>query len=119
MRATELDEREGSVRARVDRRRTGRTEASPPARPRAAGSDGSNLTQLRAERTSNPAWSPGGTRIVYVVPDGEGSSGLFTIATDGTDRLQITDDPDFDTIPQWSRDGTTIWHGTRPVVARK
>ncbi len=37
------------------------------------------------------------------------------MAADGTERVQVTDDPDFDTIPQWDPDGTTIWYATRPI----
>ena len=62
-----------------------------------------------------PRWSPDSSRLVFLLLDGEGSSDLFTIAADGTDRQQITDDPDFDTMPQWAPDGTTLWYATRPV----
>jgi Tol biopolymer transport system component len=35
------------------------------------------------------------------------------MSPDGDDRVQLTDDPAFDTVPQWSPDGSTIWFATR------
>jgi CubicO group peptidase (beta-lactamase class C family) len=60
-----------------------------------------------------PRWSPDGTRIAYVQFDERGSSDLHLMSPDGADRVQLTDDPAFDTVPQWSPDGSTIWFATR------
>jgi len=49
---------------------------------------------------------------VFIVTDGDGDSDLYTMAADGTDRVQHTDDPTFDTLPQWAPDGETIWYAT-------
>lgn len=61
-----------------------------------------------------PRWSPDGTRLVFILADGNGGSDIYTMAADGTDRVQVTDDPAFDTLPQWTPDGETIWYATRP-----
>lgn len=62
-----------------------------------------------------PRWSPDGTRIAYVQIDQRGTSDLHLMSPDGDGRVQLTDDPAFDTVPQWSPDGSTIWFATRAV----
>ncbi|MGB5757938.1 MAG: hypothetical protein WBM50_13560 [Acidimicrobiales bacterium] len=118
--------------------------------------NGTGLSLLRAQDTTNPAWSPDGTRIAFdnITGDGHlgmldlatgavtdlgegffprwsldgtrlvlgvldpaGGSNIYTMAADGTNRIQLTDDPAFDTAPQWSPDGATILYGSRPADA--
>ena len=42
-------------------------------------------------------------------------SDLYMVAADGRSLDQLTDDPAFDTAPQWSPDGATILYGSRPA----
>ncbi|HXV14622.1 MAG TPA: DPP IV N-terminal domain-containing protein, partial [Candidatus Krumholzibacteria bacterium] len=56
---------------------------------------------------SHPAWSPDGTRIAYAGNAG-GNYDIWTMAIDGSDSLQITNDEDFETEPAWSPDGSVI-----------
>ncbi len=59
-----------------------------------------------------PRWSPDGARIAFVgLRDGDGSD-VFTMAADGTDRVRLTDDPEFDTSPLWGSDGATVVFAT-------
>lgn len=76
------------------------------------GSDGGNRTVLSGGDTGNrtwPTWSPmqedGSYRIAYVrVVDG--SPGIWTMKSDGTDERQLTSG--YDDMPAWSPDGSTI-----------
>ena len=78
--------------------------------------DGSNPVNLTADQPagskSAPAWSAqpidGSYRIAYA-QELEGSSYLWTMRADGTDKRKITADPSFfDTEPDWSPDGSTL-----------
>jgi hypothetical protein len=78
--------------------------------------DGSGLVNLTADHPAanerSPAWSPqlaGGTyRIAYSLESG-GASSLWTMRPDGSDKLQITWNPDlYDSEPAWSPDGLTL-----------
>lgn len=52
----------------------------------------------RLEPGHRPAWSPDGTRLVFV---GEADSpGLYVVNADGSGLVRITDDP-ADTAPSW------------------
>jgi Tol biopolymer transport system component/CubicO group peptidase (beta-lactamase class C family) len=62
-----------------------------------------------------PRWSPDGGRIVYAAFDDNGGSDIYTMAADGSDRIRLTSDPDFDTVPQWSQDGATIIYWTNAL----
>ena len=56
-----------------------------------------------------PAWSPDGSRIVFVSEiDGFGGTDLFTMRADGTDVRKLVDRPGLELSPSWSPDGTTI-----------
>jgi hypothetical protein len=59
--------------------------------------------RIVAERGDDPAWSPDGSRIAYV--DG---GQIFTVAADGTGRLQLTNGARAHAAPNWSPDGRTI-----------
>jgi Tol biopolymer transport system component/CubicO group peptidase (beta-lactamase class C family) len=54
-----------------------------------------------------PKWSPDGSRLAFV-RDTDGVIDIYVMRADGTDVVQLTDDPAFDTFPIWSPDGTTI-----------
>jgi Tol biopolymer transport system component len=59
----------------------------------------------------NPQWSPDGTRILFFrmvdVGGGQTQSDLFQMRADGTDVIQVTNDPDADYYADW---------GTYPLV---
>jgi Tol biopolymer transport system component len=50
-----------------------------------------------------PAWSPDGTRIVFVMYAGSngGQVDLFTVAPDGTDLTEVTASPEVEYVPDW------------------
>jgi Tol biopolymer transport system component len=71
--------------------------------------DGTGLTQVShfaggALNATNPAWSPDGTRIVFVEVPGSGHFGfadVFTMRSDGTDLRQVTNSVFWDFRPDW------------------
>lgn len=68
--------------------------------------DGSGLTQLTngLDADSHPAWSPDGMKIVF-----SRSGEIWRINADGTNELQITDNPvEYNLEPAWSLDGGKI-----------
>ena len=78
--------------------------------------DGSNPVNLTADQANSskysPAWSPrladGNYRIAYAL-ESDGSSNLWTMLADGSDKFEITNDPRyFDSEPNWSPDGSTL-----------
>ena len=85
--------------------------------------DGTRLERL-AEARSNPAWSPDGTRLVFVKPNRDGDLYLYTMAADGTDVRQVTATPAgslqsqfrWVTALAWSPDGTRILYGCFHLV---
>lgn len=77
--------------------------------------DGSGLEQITnlEDGACQPAWSPYGTKIVYVSPCADNSgyypgAGLFTINPDGSDQKLLMNTPGGDFDPAWSPDGNTI-----------
>ncbi|GEM_PF-6297509 len=54
-----------------------------------------------------PQWSPDGSQILFVSTR-TGNYDLFTMNPDGTDLLQLTDDPEWDGNASWSPDGKQI-----------
>ena len=68
--------------------------------------DGSGLAEVpNAGQATHPDWSPNGLKIAY---DG-GSSQIFTINPDGTDKQTVRSDAYIhDTDPYWSPDGTQV-----------
>lgn len=76
------------------------------------GADGSgltNLTETQPGKQEQPTWSPeladGSTRIAYAQYV-NGEPQIWSMASDGTDRRQVTNG--MDAQPAWSPDGTTI-----------
>jgi tol-pal system beta propeller repeat protein TolB len=63
-----------------------------------------NLTRSRLINESYPAWSPDGTKIAFAASGGD----IWVINSDGTGRINLTDDPAHDTMPAWSPDGSRI-----------
>jgi dipeptidyl aminopeptidase/acylaminoacyl peptidase len=68
---------------------------------------------------SFPSWSPDGARIAYSSASGKGviagcegsdqcPSDIYVIASDGSGRRRLTDQPTDDSEPDWSPDGTRI-----------
>lgn len=73
------------------------------------------LTHTTDAGTSSqaPAWSPDGSRIAFD-RSRDGNHDIYVMNADGTDAVQLTDDPAVDARPQWSPDGRSIaFHSTR------
>jgi Tol biopolymer transport system component len=73
--------------------------------------DTGDIRRLLPEGTiaKDPAPSPDGARIAFVVSDEDASTGdIFVVNRDGTGLLQITHDPALDDQPAWSPDGQRI-----------
>lgn len=78
--------------------------------------DGSNPVSLTTDQPaatkSSPAWSPvaidGSHRIAYALAS-NGTSDIWTMRTDGTDKRPVTAEPGyFDAEPAWSPDASTL-----------
>ena len=66
------------------------------------GSDLHPVTHLSADTLLlSASFSPDGQRIVYAQTGHSGQPDIFTMATDGTDRRQITHNPKWDSAPDW------------------
>jgi Tol biopolymer transport system component len=83
--------------------------------------DGSEVALPEERLGYLPAWSPGGTQIVFRAfvgePDEAGyrESELFLMNSDGSNVRQLTDRPGPDVDPAWSPDGSRIaWWGQDP-----
>ena len=61
-----------------------------------------------------PAWSPDGTRIVFVCKWAT-TADLCLVNTDGTGLVRLTNDAEIDDRPAWSPDGTTIAYTRYPA----
>jgi Tol biopolymer transport system component len=63
-----------------------------------------------AEDAVHPSWSPNGHRIaVWGAGNNTGQRDVFTVATDGTGRVDVTRDIDVDWNPIWSADGKHLY----------
>lgn len=58
-------------------------------------------------RGTSPAFSPDGNRITFV-SDLNGAQDLYVMNADGSNIVQVTDDPNFDLWPAWSPDGDRL-----------
>jgi TolB protein len=76
--------------------------------------DGTGLTQITTDgRSTEPAWSPDGTQIVFVrkvksPSDPWRQTDLFRMNADGTNRVRLTETRRWEDAPTWSPDGTLI-----------
>jgi len=78
--------------------------------------DGSVLTKLTSDMVYifNPLWSPDSTKIVFsACPTGniqcsDGNFDIFTISFDGSQLVNLTNNPSEDRNPDWSPDGKKI-----------
>jgi eukaryotic-like serine/threonine-protein kinase len=81
--------------------------------------DGTNEAQLTSvdHGACQPAWSPDGSRLVFISPclhridsprESYTDTSLFMINADGTGLIQLTNTPGADLEPAWSPDGKRI-----------
>ena len=67
--------------------------------------DGRSLADSKEEQ---PAWSPDGTRIVYVSDRGGGDNDVWVMNADGTGHRVLHDNNGPESKPEWSPDGSRI-----------
>ena len=53
------------------------------------------------------AWSPDGNRLAYVSAQ-QGNIEIYVVNSDGTNRIDLSNDPAWDIYPSWSPDGGAI-----------
>jgi Tol biopolymer transport system component len=80
--------------------------------------DGSNVVQLTNSPADDysPSWSPDGKLIAFVsnrnyhdnTVYSSSETDIFIMNEDGTNLIQLTDNPSFNTTPTWSPDGHRI-----------
>jgi hypothetical protein len=78
-------------------------------------SDGSNVRQLTETGTDyNPAWSPGGSQIVFIQYEAISESDVFMMDADGSNVRRLTHHGSQSTNidPQFSPDGAFITYGS-------
>jgi Tol biopolymer transport system component len=66
------------------------------------------LTDLRDQVADDPAWSPDGQRIAYVVRESNGASDIWVINADGSGAYALTSGPGSSWGPTWSPDGSRL-----------
>jgi Tol biopolymer transport system component len=103
---------------------TRRTAISVVARD---GSDLRVLTTRPSAYEGGMSWSPDGRYLAYVgLPDGSPSTGasgaetmppgdLFVVAVDGSGDHALVESPEFESLPEWSPDGSFIAFETHVV----
>ena len=72
--------------------------------------DGSNLTILTCNVVtgdSDPSWSPDGSKIAFT-SFRDGNAEIHVMNADGSDPINLTNNPAWDYAPAWSPDGTRI-----------
>jgi Tol biopolymer transport system component len=66
------------------------------------------LTDLTGQVADEPAWSPDGQRIAYVVRESNGASDIWVINADGSGAYALTSGPGSSWGPTWSPDGSRL-----------
>src|SRR5215211_4295762 len=66
------------------------------------------LTNLTDQVADDPAWSPDGERIAYVVRESNGASDIWVINADGSGAYALTSGPGSSWGPTWSPDGSRL-----------
>jgi Tol biopolymer transport system component len=61
------------------------------------------------EDAVQPNWSPHGNRIAYQGRRNDAQRDIWTIAADGSDPVEVTNDAAMDWNPVWSSDGTYLY----------
>jgi len=61
-----------------------------------------------------PAWSPDGQTVAFVVNASPGSSNIFSVRIDGTQYRRLTSFPGYVGSPQWSPDSRRIFFDMNP-----
>ena len=79
-------------------------------------SGGSAGQMTNGESDSEPDWSPSGDKIAftrYERVDNRWTSDIWIVDTDGTNLVNLTDNPSLDFSPRWSPDGSKIVYSRR------
>lgn len=69
--------------------------------------DGSNLTQLTQQSDSYPVWHPSGKWIAFNRFENQNYE-IYTMQSDGSNPINLTNHPARDLFPDWSPDGNQI-----------
>ena len=69
--------------------------------------------QQRRRSTTDPAWSPDGTKIAFTT-DRDGNFEIYVMNADGTGQTRLTNNAAADDEPAWSPDGSKIAFTSRP-----
>ncbi len=67
----------------------------------ADGSEQANLTNNEAIDWS-PAWSPDGSKIIFVSDRDEKNPEIYVMNADGTEQTRLTHNPAEDILPAWT-----------------
>jgi Tol biopolymer transport system component len=74
----------------------------------ADGSNQTNITNTPSVSENGPIWSPDGTKIAYVVGDGNGTSSVWIMSGDGTNQAKLSTFVGQEFGPTWSADSSKI-----------
>ena len=70
---------------------------------------GQDRVLLEAHDVAQPRWSPNGHRIAYFSRNADNRRDVWTVAPDGSNARQVTDDEAVDWNPVWSADGKYLY----------
>ena len=75
----------------------------------AEGTGAEPLTMTEGDKEFDPAWSPDGSQIAFVMaPAGSQAGDVYVMEADGSDPRPLTDTPEAERRPAWSPDGSQI-----------